>query len=210
MEDYFVSDGMLMKTMKKRKEVEELDQVNEYFSDFSLSPPARKIRRLDAHLPPIMEEEEADFAAAPNQVKSDAPIIEELPSGNNEKAVMLFKPVNSPLFFSFRSELIPGFKAAGDDEAVQNSENQCKAVVPWVYSKLGPRPSMEVSQSEAPEEMGTATMEIEEGSREGQGMANGCSGGMWTSNEGFPQWQQQHCMIPQPPQNTTTPIAWFR
>ncbi|RXH71429.1 hypothetical protein DVH24_018784 [Malus domestica] len=69
---------------------------------------------------------------------------------------------------------------------------------------------MEVSQSEAPEEMGTATMEIEEGSREGQGMANGCSGGMWTSIEGFPQWQQQHCMIPQPPQNTTTPITWFR
>ncbi|TQE08557.1 hypothetical protein C1H46_005863 [Malus baccata] len=59
-----------------------------------------------------MEEEEADFAAAPNQVKSDAPIIEELPSGNNEKAVVLFKPVNSPLFFSFRSELIPGFKAS--------------------------------------------------------------------------------------------------
>ncbi|XP_068327914.1 uncharacterized protein [Pyrus communis] len=231
MEDYFVSDGMLMKTMKKkRKEVEELDQVNEYFSDFSLSSPARKIRRLDAHLPPIMEEEEADFAAAPNQVESTAPIIEELPSENNEKAIVLFKPIISPPFFSLPSELICGFKdqfprsghygprqsAAGDDEAVQNSENQCKAVVPWVYSKLRPRPSMEVSQSEAPEElmeaeeMGTATMEIEEESREGQGMANGCGGGMWTSNEGFPQWQQQHCMIPQPPQNTTMPITWFR
>lgn len=47
MEDHFVSEGMQMKTMKKkRKEVEELDQVNDDFSDFSLSSPARKIRRL--------------------------------------------------------------------------------------------------------------------------------------------------------------------
>lgn len=62
MEDHFVSEGMQMKTMKKkRKEVEELDQVNDDFSDFSLSSPARKIRRLDAHLPPIMEEEELSF-----------------------------------------------------------------------------------------------------------------------------------------------------
>lgn len=60
------------------------------------------------------------------------------------------------------------------------------------------------------EGMGTATMEIEEESTEGQGMANMYGSGMWTSNEGFPEWQQQHCMIPQPPQNTTTPITWFR
>lgn len=41
--------GMGMATMRtklKRKEVEELDQVSHDFSDFSLSSPARKIRRL--------------------------------------------------------------------------------------------------------------------------------------------------------------------
>ncbi|XP_008223818.1 PREDICTED: uncharacterized protein LOC103323594 [Prunus mume] len=234
MEDHFVSEGMQMKTMKKkRKEVEELDQVNDDFSDFSLSSPARKIRRLDAHLPPIMEEEEAEFSfsAAQNQLKSEAPIIEGLPSENQEKAIVLFRPVNNTPVFSLHSDLISGFKdqflrtshfglrssAEEDDEAVQSNSNQCKAVVPWVPSHLSPAPSMEVSQADPPEElmeaegMETATMEIEEESpAAGQAMADGYGGGMWTSNEGFPQWQQQHCMIPQPPHNTTTPITWLQ
>ncbi|KAE8657966.1 hypothetical protein F3Y22_tig00116976pilonHSYRG00207 [Hibiscus syriacus] len=38
----------------KRKNI---DQVNDDFSDFSLSSPATKIRRLDADLPPIIEED---------------------------------------------------------------------------------------------------------------------------------------------------------
>lgn len=45
--------GMGMGTMRaklKRKDAEELDQVSHDFSDFSLSSPARKIRRL-VHLP---------------------------------------------------------------------------------------------------------------------------------------------------------------
>lgn len=54
-----------------------------------------------------MEEEEADFAAAPNQVESAAPIIEE--------AIVLFKPVNSPPFFFLPSELICGFKGTHFD-----------------------------------------------------------------------------------------------
>lgn len=62
-----------------------------------------------------MEEEEADFAAAPNQVESTAPIIEELPSENNEKAIVLFKPIISPPFFSLPSELICGFKGTHFD-----------------------------------------------------------------------------------------------
>ncbi|GMQ07489.1 hypothetical protein CsSME_00051653 [Camellia sinensis var. sinensis] len=51
--------GYLAMKMMKRKDLED---VNDDFSDFSLSSPARKIRRLDAELPPIMEEEEADHA----------------------------------------------------------------------------------------------------------------------------------------------------
>ncbi|KAK9098313.1 hypothetical protein Syun_025358 [Stephania yunnanensis] len=39
----------------KRKDLEE---VVDDFTDFYLTSPARKIRRLDAELPPIMEEDE--------------------------------------------------------------------------------------------------------------------------------------------------------
>ncbi|XP_047324431.1 PH domain-containing protein DDB_G0275795-like [Impatiens glandulifera] len=42
----------------KRKDIE---NINDDFSDFSLYSPATKIRRLDADLPPIIEEDEPDF-----------------------------------------------------------------------------------------------------------------------------------------------------
>lgn len=97
----------------------------------------------------------------------------------------------------------------------EDNKIECKAVVPWVPSQLQPTPSMEVLQAEAEgefmedEEMGTAAMEIEESSTSpAQGTSNGYGGGTW--NEGFPQWQQQHCMIPQLPQNTSTPITWLQ
>ena len=31
-----------------------------------------------------------------------------------------------------------------------------------------------------------------------------------TAPEGFHQWQQQHCLLPQLPQNISTPITWTR
>lgn len=213
---------------KKRKEVGQLDQVNDDFSDFSLSSPARKIRRLDTQLPPIMEEEEVEFDSAQIQMNCNGPVIEELE--NQERAIVPFNPVNNPLFHnpsnvsvSLSPDLISGFKEqflrssyygmkCDEDE---DNKIQCKAVVPWVPSQLQPTPSMEVSQAEAggefmeDEEMGTAAMEIEESSTSpAQGTSNGYGGGMW--NEGFPQWQQQHCMIPQLPQNTSTPITWLQ
>jgi len=84
----------------KRKDI---DQVNDDFSDFSLSSPATKIRRLDAELPPIIEEEE--------------PFVE-----NHEKAIVLFNPFLHPnlhnhlrspstLSLSLNSDLISGFKS---------------------------------------------------------------------------------------------------
>lgn len=115
----------------KRKD---LDQVNDDFSDFSLSSPARKIRRLDAELPPIMEDDEPEIAMSclqpePEilQSRSGGPVIEEMPAEsassyateNEERALVLFKPVHghllgmkSPSSFSVSvdPDFISGFK----------------------------------------------------------------------------------------------------
>ncbi|KAM5553584.1 hypothetical protein ABKV19_025692 [Rosa sericea] len=235
MSGYFVSEAMQRNmTPKKRKEVGQLDQVNDHFSDFSLSSPARKIRRLDAQLPPILEEEEVEFD--PGQMNCHGLVIEELE--NQERAIVPFNPVNNPVLHnpsnvsvSLSPDLISGFKdqfvrssyhygmkSDKSEEEEQVNNDQCKAVVPWVPSQqLPPMPAVEVSQSEEDrgeamedEEMGATAMEIEESSTSAaaaagaQGTSNGYSGGIWA------QWQQQHCMIPQPPQNTSTPITWLQ
>ncbi|RAL53719.1 unnamed protein product [Cuscuta campestris] len=88
----------------KRKD---LEQVYDEFSDFSLSAPARKIRRLDAELPPILEDQEdcQDVAIAYEPLSSGQSFtsyggrgveIEELPNEpyNKETAIVLFKPEN--------------------------------------------------------------------------------------------------------------------
>ncbi|KAK1289388.1 hypothetical protein QJS10_CPB18g00049 [Acorus calamus] len=55
--------------MKRR----DLDEVNDEFSEFSLSSPARKIRRLDLELPPIMEEEEPQSTPPPPFMDDESP-----------------------------------------------------------------------------------------------------------------------------------------
>ena len=80
---------------------------------------------------------------------------------------------------------------------------------------------MPVTQMEAPEaselmeaeETGATTMDIEEdynnaGIGQVHPSVNVC--GEMPGSEGLHQWQQQHCMMPQFPQNTSTPITWFR
>lgn len=198
----------------KRKDI---DRVNDDFSDFSLSSPATKIRRLDAGLPPIIEEEEF-------------PVIEELPSSENEeRAVVLFQPVNSHLVHfpsnfsvSVDSHIIADFKKqflqsghkvslnSDDDETVaDSSSNGCRAVVPWVRSVV-PFTGVDDSPPDAMEadDMGEAFMDIEGNSDSNMKPEQGC--GVTGTSEGFHQWPQPHCMIPQPPQNISSPITWFR
>ncbi|KAJ9550553.1 hypothetical protein OSB04_014598 [Centaurea solstitialis] len=116
----------------KRKD---LDEVNDDFCDFSLSSPARKIRRLDAELPPIIEEEETvnpvvfgqpvpsqDNFAEQVVRDSHSPIaIHELSGSlplNEERAIVLFDPKNnmlplqtqSPFSISVNSDFLSGFK----------------------------------------------------------------------------------------------------
>ncbi|TQE04540.1 hypothetical protein C1H46_009847 [Malus baccata] len=75
-------------------------------------------------------------------------VIEELPSENHEKAIVLFKPVSFLPVFSLRFNLISSFKdqflhsshydmrrsAEEDDETVQNNANRCIGVAPWILS----------------------------------------------------------------------------
>ncbi|CAN4097455.1 unnamed protein product [Withania somnifera] len=106
----------------KRKDLED---VYDEFSDFSLSSPARKIRRLDADLPPIIEEvEEPEIPIAFEQAATYPSfgcnevnrglVIEELLGvpDNEERAIVLFKPMSTPHLHSpsnFSVKLDPQF-----------------------------------------------------------------------------------------------------
>ncbi|GAB4838263.1 hypothetical protein Ancab_027792 [Ancistrocladus abbreviatus] len=240
----------LLKKMKRK----DLDKVNDDFSDFSLSSPARKIRRLDAELPPIVEEEETEISLGfglsqhqiriPNGVEARLTplIIEELPSDsvpvNEERAIVPFRPCESPLYhrppnYSIDSTLFSNFKNQAlwhaqsrpviieeDEEELKGNSavtNECLAVIPWVPSqKLHQSPEVEASQREMSESMDAEVMEstsmdIEDNVASiGAGQPSECNAPAG-SNEGMQHlWQQQHCMIPQPPQNTISPIVWYR
>ncbi|XVE98868.1 hypothetical protein REPUB_Repub03eG0145800 [Reevesia pubescens] len=203
----------------KRKDI---DQVNDDFSDFSLSSPATKIRRLDADLPPIIEEEES------------------FPE-NQERAIVLFSPPllhnskdsNTPLLrspatltISLNSDLISGFKnqllRASDMKSADNNETEaeeskrvregCLAVVPWVPSQIPSVESRDGELEEAPESMEADEMDIEENNSDNVRMEqeHGYEFGGLKAGEAIHHWpqQQQHCMIPQPPQNPFTSISW--
>ncbi|KAF5469327.1 hypothetical protein F2P56_013411 [Juglans regia] len=226
-----------MKMNLKRKDLE-LDDFNDDFSDFSLSSPARKIRRLDAELPPIMEEEEAEIPQAQDVVGRLREGLElEFPS-NDEKAIVLFKPVNTPLLhssssnlsFSVDSHIMSGFKnqlfgsshygnvKSVEEQSTKEKNNGCLAVVPWVPSQLPLAPATDVPPLTAEAEGMAVAMDIEEDNNNNSQNANIEQGhpsvhdvyGGIAGSEGLNQWQQQHCLIPQLPQNTSTPITWFR
>ncbi|OEL36889.1 hypothetical protein BAE44_0002092 [Dichanthelium oligosanthes] len=116
----------------KRKE---LEQVVDGLSDFSLSGPAAKSRRLDPGLPPIMEEDPPAPSMAfqmlgekintgvnmPSvEVMMEGAMSHHVPSDSEDMALVLYKPVDNPLPFgpgisssSFivSSDLIRGLKS---------------------------------------------------------------------------------------------------
>lgn len=228
-----------------------MEDVYDEFSDFSLSSPARKIRRLDAELPPIIEEvEEPEIPIAFEQAATYPSfginavnrglVIEELPSvpENEERAIVLFKPMNTPpvhspsnLSVKVDPQFINGFKSQvfwenranafrpADNEITQqedsSSAKQCLAVVPWVPSQL---PSAEVaevlgqpdiSDMMDAEDIDGVAMDVEDSSVNAE-PRTAVGVGAVSVNEGLHHWQQQHCMTTQLPQNTSTPIVWYR
>ncbi|KAF8364841.1 hypothetical protein HHK36_013474 [Tetracentron sinense] len=248
-----------MSVKMKRKD---MDDMSDDFSDFSLSSPARKIRRLGTELPPIMEEEpeiplgfehplppEEHLTSSMEQILAPGTAAVPSYSLNEERTLVLYKPVklrplqssNSSNFtITINSDLIPGLKKVrnptnyfvsaslsvdklfwlGDDNPIKATEdeveeavpmNDCLAVIPWVSSQFPPSSGMEASAIGESEPMEAeveeaATMDIEEDNKcaiEGEIREPGMGGG-----EGLHQWQQQHCMTPQLPQNTSPPLTW--
>lgn len=229
----------------KRKEFD--DASDEVFADFCLSSPAFKIRRLDADLPPIIEEDVAGIPWRHEQPIPESAIsngamnqlnpldMEELPfvPDNNEKAVVLFKPMNNPLFYSHNNlfldpNLISSFKnqallhthrnatrpsEEADDEADANGDkeglNTCKAIIPWVpsHQPLHQRPILspqaEVLDSMESEDMESASIMEIEDAGSASNINQSRLG---EGVQQYHQWQQQqhHCMIPKPPHNTCT------
>ncbi|GAB2246863.1 hypothetical protein Droror1_Dr00006745 [Drosera rotundifolia] len=224
------------KKMKRKDHEFDLDNVSDDFSDFSLSSPARKIRRLDAELPPIIEEEEADVALDP--ASSEQGSFVELVEPNDERAIVLFNPgeislPSSVLGYSISPRLITNLKNQalwknrsrpviveldGDEEEenidIKVDTNSSLAVIPW-------NPSQKLKQQQAPiveepdsmeaEDKELEPMDIEEEMGAGLAQANEF-GNQVSGSESMQQhvWQQQHCMMPQPPQNIPAPVIWYR
>lgn len=197
----------------KRKLDGTVVQIGDDFSDFSLSSPATKIRRLDPELPPIVEEEG-----------------ESLPVPNDERALVLFKPMNlhSPSDFSLTlsSDLISHIKNNqlswskqcdySDNQDQNDEDNRRLAIVPWV-----PQPSTSCSEDKnnsntielmEADEMGEeqedegAMMDVEQEDNNSSNYNYPAMLNLHHQAEGF----QQHCFLPQIPQNTSTPITWTR
>ncbi|CAJ1937160.1 unnamed protein product [Sphenostylis stenocarpa] len=201
---------MALHRLSKRKGC--ADQLND---DFPLSSPATKIRRLDAELPPIVEEEEP------------------LPSPNEERALVLFKPLaHSSFSFTVDSDIIDGIKnnqslwskqCDGVVSGLQSLEKGSDelALVPWV-----PSPSYQFSVVDGSDNTNTELMEADDDMEEegvGSMMMDIEQEGTYndpttdTSNIHYPTTHnvvtegfQQHCLFPQLPHNTSTPITWSR
>ncbi|XP_042468966.1 uncharacterized protein LOC122051766 [Zingiber officinale] len=205
-----------MKTKRK-----DLDEACDEFMEFSLSSPARKIRRLDPdEFSPIVEEVETASATEFDDSVSSVSGDDFLPSSeslhkedsppypsNDERAIVLYKHVESPIFLSpgssnlsvrVTSDLIhalknqvfkPGnqrFQAKDEAEAANSSS---LALVPWAPSQA----AMATEEAEA------TSMEVEEEVRQVTGYGAG--------GEGLQQLPQ-HCMITQVLPNTSNPIMW--
>ncbi|KAK4756153.1 hypothetical protein SAY87_006280 [Trapa incisa] len=237
-----------VKLAKKKTKRKDLDQVNDDFSDFSLSSPARKIRRLDAELPPIVEDDDIEYPMSTEQPGPEVRpagtslMIEELPPPsspiNEERALVLFKPVRSPvlqqqspsiLSVSVDADWISEFKnrnlwgsLSGSERSLEDdagpadsNRNRCMAVVPWVANQLSSstEPLAETAEEMETEETEGAMMEIEQSTADGtsQQPPNHQYGDMKDSNSSsLPQWQHCLSLTPQFPPATSSPIVWYR
>ncbi|KAL1547921.1 hypothetical protein AAHA92_16224 [Salvia divinorum] len=160
--------------------------------------------------------------------------IEELPNlGENERAIVLYQPstpiVRSPSNFSvsldprfisalknqvLRSSSENSWKLDSDEGATEDGIDMsspgdgCQAIVPWFPQPVNGENScyqFDGGEMMEADETGEATsMDVEDSTSFQQS-----NSGSVPLSQGLPQWQQ-HCTISQPPQNTTTPIVWYR
>ncbi|KAK1269586.1 hypothetical protein QJS04_geneDACA013993 [Acorus gramineus] len=217
----------------KRKDLEEM---HDEFSEFSLTSPARKIRRLDLELPPIMEEEEPVVMPPPPvdveqqlMVPMDEAVPPSLPL-SEDRAIVVYKQVESPLY-RVDPELIESLKnqvfcshncqsnmaarleeeamASRDTSSTMTSEGM--AIIPWVPSQAplfqGTAKVAHVDGVPGAIEAEAETTSMEiEEDSVKEGVA-GIEGG----EGGLQYWQQQqHCMTQDLPPSacSSTPPTW--
>lgn len=219
----------------KRKD---LDDVNDKFSDFSLRACARKIRRLDAGLPPIVEEDEFEISmmfkqSGPRKQSNLGGFeIEESPSEDEKKVIVLFKPMESPLLNSpsnFSVSVDPHFNLGIKNQANQvtcssqsnfwrldneNAESNythwCShkrrlAVVPWMPSTLPSTHRDDLpSQNESSDMMDTEETEGATIDVEDNMAVDQMNATEAGAARQSHQWRQQYCKIPQFPHLSTT------
>ncbi|KAJ6818999.1 uncharacterized protein M6B38_404880 [Iris pallida] len=217
--------GMASATKMKRKDFEE---AYDEFSEFSLNSPARKIRRLDADLPPIMEEGEPSFSATFGQNPPltegqmngssmsgiESVMVEDEPSfpSNEETALVLYKPVENPLVlspnsFRVRLDLIDGLKNqvfwSGSSKPVTIEE------VPMDYVANASGNSLAlVPWVQSQDLSGSRGVIVEEPmDADGQGGASMEIEEDGQQGEGLNEWPQ-HCLTTQIPGNNSTPVMW--
>ncbi|KAJ0965568.1 hypothetical protein J5N97_026706 [Dioscorea zingiberensis] len=230
-----------MATFASRMKRKELEDVSDGFSEFSLSAPSRKIRRLDVDLVPIMGEEHVVPSVPQQQFLIEqmggiAPqfdaLVEDAPQVpvNEERAIVLYKPIDSPLYlspsssnvsFTVSSDMYPGLKnqvfwprnsnpgvSSGLMDCKQVVANDSLAMVPWVPTPASATPLLQsVGSSNSlsiepmeAEEVEGASMEVEEETEQTSSSGTGA--------EVFQQWHQQHCMTPEIPTTRTTQVMW--
>lgn len=100
-------------------------------------------------------------------------------------------------------------KSAETEESKVENEG-CLAVVPWVPSQIASVESRD-SEQQVPALMETDEMDVEENCSNNGSMQEEHGYGLdgLKPREALHNWaQQQHCMLPQPPQNLFTPITW--
>ncbi|XP_039120258.1 uncharacterized protein LOC120256647 isoform X2 [Dioscorea cayenensis subsp. rotundata] len=176
----------------------------------------------------LLSEQIGSAAPEVDAVVEDVPLI----PVNEERAIVLYKPIDTPLYlspsssnasFTVSSDMLPGLKnqaflCQNSNLSVSNLLINCKeaandalAMVPWVPTQAtatswsqveGSSSSVSIEPMEAEEEC--ASMELEEESE--QASSSGTGAGV------FQQWQRQHCMMPEIPTATTTtattPVMW--
>ncbi|CAA6671177.1 unnamed protein product [Spirodela intermedia] len=196
-------DGYVPAKMKRK----DLEEVYDEFSEFSLSSPARKIRRLDTELPPIMEEEE--LPAGPptafgrpltkeDPLQDISPQLAARSSGgyessaplNEERALVLYKPVRSRRPFDSRQPSNVFLKV--DPDVIASLKTATLASVGG-----GEDGSVEEAM-ESEDVVGSTSMDIEPGS---EGLQHRHQHSSSSSSK-------QHCMSSQVSSSESNPVMW--
>ncbi|RCV05517.1 hypothetical protein SEVIR_1G088900v4 [Setaria viridis] len=212
----------------KRKE---LEQVVDGLSDFSLSGPAAKSRRLDPGLPPIMEEEppapSMAFQMLGEKINGvNMPSVEVMMEGvtshhvpSEDMALVLYKPVDNPGIssssFIVSSDLIRGLKSHAfnqvnyhelEDESPERSNSL--ALVPWKPPQMPVRSDWVAAEPESTQnfEVPMEADETEVTSMDFEEAPEPTSGGFDAEN--VHQWQ--HCMTPPSLPNPSAHVMWSR